>query len=193
MNKPNQDNKLSFQVLSSSNFKDFEYLFKEKGACKGCWCMQCRLQADEFELGKGDGNRLAMKALVDSGQTTGIIVYNENEPIGWCSLGNREDFHRLSQSHVLQRSGEEQVWIVSCLFIRKNWRRRGVKRALLRYLIDHCAAKGAKVLESHQCNSAFSKYPDAFAWTGIEKAYEAVGFVKVGSVTEKKPIMRYNL
>ncbi|WP_372642193.1 GNAT family N-acetyltransferase, partial [Ancylomarina sp.] len=85
------------------------------------------------------------------------------------------------------------TWIVSCLFIRRDWRRKGIKRALLRYLIDYCAAKGAKVLESHQCNSDFSKYPDAFAWTGIEKAYESVGFVKVAGASEKKPIMRYYL
>ncbi len=188
----NQNNHLSFQALNSANFKDFEYLFREKGACEGCWCMQCRLPTDEFEASKGEGNRLAMKALVESGRIPGIIVYNDNEPVGWCSLGNREDFPRLPKSHEVKII-DEQTWIISCLFIRKDWRRRGIKRTLLKHLITYCQTKGAKVLESHQCNSSFSKYPDNFAWTGIEKAYEAVGFVKVDEPLDKRPIMRYHL
>ncbi len=192
MDAPNQNNHLSFQPLNSSNFKDFEYLFREKGACEGCWCMQCRLPADEFEASKGEGNRLAMKALVESGQIPGIIAYNDDEPVGWCSLGNREDFPRLPKSHEVKII-DEQTWIVSCLFIRKDWRRKGIKRALLKHLVAFCQTKGAEVLESHQCNTNFSKYPDAFAWTGIEKAYEAVGFVKDDSSSEKRPIMRFVL
>ncbi len=192
MNQPNQENHLSFQSLNISNFNDFEYLFKEKGACKGCWCMQCRLQAEEFEIGRGEGNRLAMKSLVSSGQIPGILVYNDNEPIGWCSFGNREDFPRLPKSHEV-KINDDQTWIVSCLFIRKGWRRKGIKRALLKHLIAYCQTKGAKVLESRQCNSSFSKYPDNFAWTGIEKAYEAVGFIKIEDLTDKRPIMRYHL
>lgn len=192
MDRPNQDNSLRFQPLVPSNFEDFEFLFNEKGVCEGCWCMQCRLQADEFEAGRGDGNRLAMKKRVESGQVLGIITYNDNEPVGWCSLGNHEDFSRLPKSHE-EKIINEQTWIVSCLFIRKTYRRRGIKRALLRYLIDYCQAKGAKVLESHQCNSSFSKYPDNFAWTGIEKAYKAVGFVKIENLSDKRPIMRYHL
>ena len=192
MEKANQDNNLSFQPLNSSNFSDFEFLFTEKGACEGCWCMQCRLQADEFKAGRGEGNRLAMKALVESGQIPGIIVYNDNEPVGWCSLGNREDFPRLPKSHETQII-DEQTWIISCLFIRRDWRRRGVKRALLGHLITYCKTQGAKVLESHQCNSNFSKYPDNFAWAGIQKAYEAMGFQKVDTESDKRPIMRYQL
>lgn len=192
METPNQNNELSFQVLNSSNFEDFEYLFREKGACEGCWCMHCRLPTDEFEANKGEGNRLAMKALVESGQIPGIIAYNDDKPVGWCSLGDREDFPKLSKSHEEQII-DEHTWIISCLYIRKGWRRRGIKRALLKYLIAYCQTKGARVLESHQCNSSFSKYPDNFAWTGIEKAYEAVGFVKVDKPSDKRPIMRYDL
>lgn len=192
MEKANQDNNLSFQPLSISNFGDFEYLFGEKGACEGCWCMQCRLQADEFKAGRGEANRLAMKKLVESGCTLGIIAYNDNEPIGWCSLGDQKDFSQLPKYHESQII-DDKTWIIFCLYIRRGWRRKGVKRALLKYLIAYCKTKGAKVLESHQCNSTFSKYPDNFAWTGIEKAYKAVGFVKIDDSINKRPIMRYEL
>jgi len=190
MDEPNQKNQLSFQPVNTSNFSDFEYLFAERGTCEGCWCMYWRLQAEEFDAGKGDGNRLAMKKMVESGQVPGIIVYNDDEPIGWCSFGNREDFPRLSKSDELLDIEDRDAWVITCLFVKRNWRRRGVKRALLRHLMDYCIAKGAKLIEGYPCNSTFSKYPDAFAWTGISKAYKAVGFKEVSVETGKKPIMR---
>lgn len=193
MEKPNQEYQFSFQPLSSSNFGDFEYLFGEKSACEGCWCMYWRLQHKAFEAGKGEGNRLSIKALVDSGQVSGVIAYHDNEAIAWCTLGTREHFPRLVKSRTLKPIDDKKAWIVSCLYISRNWRRKGVLQALLSYLIDYCSAQGAKILEGYPCDSSYGKYPDAFAWTGIAKAYKAVGFVEVAYVSEKRPVMRYYL
>ncbi len=191
MDKPNQENELNFQPLNQSNFNDFESLFKEKVACQGCWCMHCRLPAEEFEKNKGNGNRLAIKALVDSGKIPGVLVYNNKEAIGWCSFGDRSNFPSLSKPKDIEIVPDKNAWIISCLFIRQKWRRRGVKRALFEYLIDYSTQKGAQVLEGYTCNSNFSRYPDAFAFKGIIKAYKAVGFSEVEN--DKRPIMRYRL
>jgi GNAT superfamily N-acetyltransferase len=193
MDIPNQDNHLSFQPLNSSNFGDFEFLFNEKNACEGCWCMYWRLHADEFEESKGENNRQKMKAMVEAGEIPGVIAYNDNEPVAWCSFGDRDSFPRFSRAYEIQMIKDEEAWIISCLFVRRDWRRSGVKRALLSYLVDYCAEKGGKVLDGFPCDSTFSKYPDAFAWTGITKAYEAVGFVQITGTLEKRPIMRYYL
>lgn len=193
MDKPNQDIKLSFQPLNSSNFGDFEYLFKEKNACKGCWCMYWRSPEDEFETNQGEGNLQKMKKMVEYEQVPGVIVYSKKDPIAWCSFGSRESFPRFSREHEIQMIEDKEAWIISCLFVRRDWRRSGVKRALLNYLVDYCAKEGGKVLDGFPCDSTFSKYPDAFAWTGIVKAYEAVGFVQVTGATERRPIMRYYL
>jgi hypothetical protein len=49
-------------------WENFKFLFGEKGACGGCWCMSWRLSRSDFEKRKGDGNKRAMKKLVGNGE-----------------------------------------------------------------------------------------------------------------------------
>jgi hypothetical protein len=58
---------LRFYPLTAERWEDLEELFGERGASGGCWCMWWRLKRSEFERQKGEGNRLALKRIVDSG------------------------------------------------------------------------------------------------------------------------------
>ena len=62
----NKKMSLEIYALDGARWKDFELLFGERGACGGCWCMWWRLGKSEFESGKGDLNKLSMKAIVDA-------------------------------------------------------------------------------------------------------------------------------
>jgi len=52
--------------LIPERWDDFATLFGPKGACAGCWCMYWRLKRSDFVRGKGDGNRDAMRDLVQA-------------------------------------------------------------------------------------------------------------------------------
>ncbi len=69
------DIKMKFVPLTKDRWSDFETLFGERGACGGCWCMLWRLTRKEFESQKGEGNRQAMQAIVDSGEIPGDPGY----------------------------------------------------------------------------------------------------------------------
>ena len=98
--------KFSYYPLTKDNWKDFEKLFGERGACGGCWCMNWLLTKKEFDANKGNGNKIKMKKLVDSGAEPGIIAYLNSEPVGWCAVAPREKYIRLEKSKVLQKSLE---------------------------------------------------------------------------------------
>ena len=66
---------LEFHPLTTERWGDFEELFGKRGACAGCWCMWFRQTHSEFEKNKGEGNRRAMKAIVESGRVPGILAY----------------------------------------------------------------------------------------------------------------------
>ncbi|MCK7471736.1 MAG: hypothetical protein MZU95_13890 [Desulfomicrobium escambiense] len=57
--------------MTPKRWRDFEKLFGAHGAYGGCWCMWWRSTRREFEARKGEGNRLALKAIVDGGQGAG--------------------------------------------------------------------------------------------------------------------------
>ena len=98
-----------FHPLTPDRWSDFEGLFGRHGAAGGCWCMWWRQTAREFDARKGESNRRAMKRIVTSGRTPGILAYHEGETVGWCSVAPREEFPRLERSRILKPLDDEPV------------------------------------------------------------------------------------
>ena len=63
-----------------------------------------------------------------------------------------------------------QVWSVTCFFVTKDYRRRGVSAHLLRAAAEHARKRGAKMIEGYPVVSRAGRMPDAFAWTGLPSA-----------------------
>jgi GNAT superfamily N-acetyltransferase len=190
MNKqPFHIENLKFKPVTPARWDDFAKLFGQKGACGGCWCMNWRLQAKEFEQNKGAGNKRAMKKIVLSGKIPGLLAYAGNEPIGWCSVAPRETFVRLERSRNFKPIDDKQVWSIACLFIAKPFRAQGVSVALLKATVAHVKKKGGKIVEGYPVEPD-KKWPDAFAWTGVTSAYVKAGFKEVLRRSPSRPIMR---
>ncbi|MBN2432372.1 MAG: GNAT family N-acetyltransferase [Acidobacteria bacterium] len=185
--------RLDFRSLTPATWDDFTALFGERGACGGCWCMWWRLTHAEFERNKGDGNRSAMQAIVQSGEVPGILAYCQAEPIGWCAVAPRERFARLARSRILRPVDDRPVWSVVCFFIRKDFRRRGVSIALLRAALDHVRRCGGDVVEGYPVEPKDGRLPDAFVWPGPAATFRAAGFTEVARRSPTRPIMRFYL
>ena len=90
---------LTFEPLSKDNYTHFLQLFGDKGGCANCWCMHFRLEKAEYEAGKSsDGNKKAMKKLVEENKPTGLLAFHNGLAIAWCAFSPREDFVRLRKS-----------------------------------------------------------------------------------------------
>ncbi|MCF8243319.1 MAG: GNAT family N-acetyltransferase [Melioribacteraceae bacterium] len=185
------NNKIHFKELSNSTWEDFETLFGERGACGGCWCMYWRIKAKEFEKQKGDGNKNAMMELVKQKRMTGLIFYINDLPVGWCSAAPREDFPRLANSRILKPVDDKPVWSVVCLFIHKDYRRKGLSSRILASVVEFCKSEGAKIVEGYPVDPYENKMPAAFAWTGITSAFNQAGFKEVERRSKSRPIMRF--
>src|SRR5947209_17336098 len=140
---------LHFRPLTMDRWTDFETLFGERGACGGCWCMLWRLKRAVFDRQKGRGNREAMRQLLASGEVPGILAYASGVPVGWCAVAPREHYPALERSRVLKRIDDRPVWSVSCLFIAKGYRNRGVSVELLKAAVAHVRANSGTVVEGY--------------------------------------------
>jgi len=169
---------------------DLAHLFGPRGACAGCWCMWWRRSAAEWKRGKGDGNRRALRRLVDSGEPPGLIAYEGGAPIGWIALAPREAYARLASARSLKPVDDTPVWSVTCFFVAKDHRRRGVSALLLRAAAEHARKHGAKMIEGYPVVSRAGKMPDAFAWTGLPGAFERAGFREVARPSASRRIVR---
>jgi GNAT superfamily N-acetyltransferase len=82
------------------------------------------------------------------------------------------------------------VWSVTCLFVAKEYRHRGVSVQLLRAAVEHVRQQGGKVVEGYPVEPNKGEMPAAFAWTGIVSAFVQAGFVEVARGSPVRPIMR---
>jgi hypothetical protein len=140
---------LKFHPLIPDRWVDFETLFGSHGAYGGCWCMFWRLTRREFGAGCKSGNKARMKALVDAGTIPGILAYDGNEPVGWCSVAPREDYGSLERSRTLKRIDNEPVWSIVCFFSRSDLLGKGMMRELIKGAETYAKRQGAKVIEAY--------------------------------------------
>ena len=182
--------KLAFRALTPARWHDFDTLFGERGACGGCCCMWWRLTRSEFERNKGAKNKHAMKKLVSSGQVPGIIAYVDGEPVGWCAIQPRASYPALERSRVLKPVDDQPVWSITCFFIARPYRSRGVSSELIKAAIAHAKRKGARIVEGYPVEPKKDRMPDAFAWTGLPTAFKKAGFTEVARRAPTRPIMR---
>jgi GNAT superfamily N-acetyltransferase len=184
---------IHYVPLTEQNWPDFEKLFGPKGACGGCWCMWWRLKQSEFDRQKGEGNRLAMKEIVFSGEIPGILLYQKKIPFAWCSISPRERFPRLNRSRVLNPVDNALVWSVVCLFVEKSWRRQGMTSLLLDAAVGFAGNHGASIVEGYPVDKKTNNYPDIFAATGFFSSFEKLGFKECARRSPTRPIMRFRI
>lgn len=182
---------LGFHPLTPERWQDIEALFGERGACGGCWCVWWRLKRSQFEKQKGEGNKRALKKIVDSGEVPGILAYANGQPIAWCSVAPRKAYPVLERSRTLKRIDDKPVWSIVCFFVAKPFRRKGVTVKLLRAAVDYACEQGGKIVEGYPVEPKKGKMPDAFAWTGLLSAFQKAGFTEVHRGSLTRPIMRY--
>jgi GNAT superfamily N-acetyltransferase len=154
--------------------------------------MAWRSKPAAFKKNKGDGNRRAMKRLIDAGAVPGLIGYIDSQPVAWCSIGLRSDFSALDRSRVLAPVDDQTVWSVSCMFVAKEHRRKGLSVRMLKAAAKYVREQGALILEGYPYEPD-GTLPDPFVWTGLASAYLRAGFKEVARRSRTRPIMRRGL
>ena len=187
---PTKPLRLKFHPATAARWADLEELFGERGACGGCWCMAWRLPRAHYQAGKGEKNRRALMRLVKPKTAPGILAYAGRKAIGWCAVAPRTDYSFLGRSRVLKEVDAHPVWSISCLFILRPYRGRGVSSQLLRAAVRFAAAGGAQRVEGYPTIPYARNVPAAFLWTGTLSSFLEAGFTEVARRSPSRPIMR---
>lgn len=177
--------------LTSDRWNDFETLFGKSGACGGCWCMYWRLKRSEYKLQIGNGNREAIKQIVQRGEIPGLLAYVNEEPAGWVSVAPRDEFSVLERSKILSRIDDQPVWSVVCFFVQRKKRNLGLSEKLLLAAVEYARQHGAGIVEGYPVEPQNGRKADISVYTGLASVFKRAGFVEVARRSEMRPMMRY--
>lgn len=189
--------KLEIEPLTRDRWADLVELFGRPGAsvARGCYCMYYRRSGPhKVRVGMtySELNKRSLKRLVDRGVVPGLIGYEKGRPIGWVSLGPREDYAKLERSPVMKAVDERPVWSIICFVVDPEARHRGVAEAMLKGAVTWARKQGVTLLEAYPCDKR-GKAADDSMWFGAKSMFDRAGFVEVARRKPTRPVMRKSL
>jgi GNAT superfamily N-acetyltransferase len=128
--------------------------------------------------------------LVESGPPPGLLAFAGDLAVGWCQLTPRDALPWLDRTWRLKRVDDVPVWSLSCLYVRKGYRRQGITSALIAAALVAAKRAGAPALEAYPLDANLT--PSA-SGTGYASTFERAGFKVVARHVPPRPIMRHDL
>lgn len=187
--------KLSVRPVTPKRWRDVERIFQARGCsvARGCWCMCYRHSGAQPPPPRGktraQANRARLKALVDARRPPGLIAYRGAEPVGWVSVGPRDDYAKLARSPVMKPVDGKFVWSVICFVVPAEHRGQGVARELLDGAVAYARRKGARLIEAYPVDQAGRSKPEDL-WFGVKSMYDKAGFTEIARRKPRRPVVR---
>jgi GNAT superfamily N-acetyltransferase len=125
---------------------------------------------------------------------SGSIVrgYADGSPVGWISLGPREDYRKLARSQVMRAVDDTPVWSIVCTYVAKAHRGEGYQHKLLAAAVDYARDQGVRMLKAYPVDKPQRSYDD-FMFFGSRSLYERAGFREVVRRSPTRLVMRRGL
>lgn len=180
---------IAVHPLTPDRWSDLESLFGPNGAIAGCWCMWWRIGHAYHSRGVS-ANKASFKKIVKKGPPPGLLAFDGDVPVGWCQVTPRSELPYLNRSRILAPPDDMPVWSVSCFYIRRGHRRKGVMTALVSAAVKFAKKMGAPALEAYPRDNGTPG--SAGAYTGLRSTFDKAGFKEIVR-RGARPIMRHDL
>lgn len=175
--------------LDPSTWDAFARLVERHGGVfGGCWCTWFHTFSSE-KTHTAEGNRALKKRLVEEGRAHAALVFDGGEAIAWAEYGSPEElpniYHRKEYEAVLDRLPDYRI---TCIFVDRKYRHRGVTAVALRGALDLIARGGGGVVEGYPHDPGGRRV--AVLYDGTRSLFERAGFEHVRPKGQRNCVMR---
>ncbi len=181
---------MGFEVcpLTPALWPAFEALFDERWPVSQCWCMYWRI-GSAYRKRPNSANKEAFHEVVQNSPPPGLLAFDGDLPVGWSQVTPRAALPWLDHTWRLKRVDDLPVWSLSCFYVRKGYRRRGVTSCLIAAALETARQAGAPALEAYPLDAELT--PSA-SGTGYLSTFQRAGFEIVARHVAPRPIVRYD-
>jgi hypothetical protein len=163
--------------LDETTWPDFARLVEDnRGVWGGCWCMGFHPEG----VGHGttpEENRAAKECRVREGHAHAALVYEGDTCVGWCQFGSPDELPRIkNQRDYREGLAELPQWRITCFFVGKGHRRKGVAAAALKGALEEIADLGGGTVESYPEDTTQRSVSGSFLHNATVSLFERHGF-----------------
>ena len=169
-----------------------------------CYCQRLKIRdrdwnaigaeerAHQLRVQTGCGER-------DEGSTSGLVAYVGNEPVGWCAIEPRFEYPQLRTNRIVwaqrdENKDDRDAWALTCIIIRRGYRRTGLTYPMVIAAVTHAKASGARAIEAYPMVTT----PDTeIMWgelhVGPLGPFIAAGFRELTQPSTRRRVVRIDL
>lgn len=131
--------------------------------------------------------------LVREGNAHAALVFDGAAAVAWCQYGSPDELPRIHhrKEYEATRTDEPPDYRITCIFVDRDHRRRGVAGLALRGALDLIAQAGGGVVEGypHDLQQGEKMRPQ-FLYNTTRSLYEQTGFTYDRPKGKKNCVMR---
>lgn len=167
----------SVNFLDATTWNDFVQLVeRHNGIWGGCWCLGFH---QELSKTSAADNRAEKERLVMEGRAHAALVYAADVCVGWCQFGRVAELPNIKY----RKAYDEQItelpdWRITCFFVHREYRGRGVASTALGGVLDAIAQSGGGTVEAYpeDYNGREVSKSLPYMYNGLVSMFERHGF-----------------
>ena len=176
--------------LGPETWNAFAELIERQGNASfgppGCWCLWFHPDDAAWEP-DGENGRARKERLVCQGRAHAALDFDNDMAVDWCQYGSPEElpriYHRKEYEADLVKLPDYRL---TCFYVDKAYRRKGIAAAALRGALDLIAQAGGGVVEGYPREIAEKKVSSSFLYSATRSLFEQAGF------TYERPKGKFN-
>jgi GNAT superfamily N-acetyltransferase len=180
---------LTVRALGPGTWDAFADLVeRHNGVFGGCWCTWFHTMSSE-KTRTYEGNRALKEQLVREGRAHAALVLDGDVAVAWCEFGSCSELPNIY--HRKQYDEEADLhpdYRITCIFVDKRHRRRGLAALALHGAVDLIAEAGGGVVEGYPHDPDGKRV--AVLYNGTRSMFEHEGFELVRRKGQRNTVMR---
>jgi GNAT superfamily N-acetyltransferase len=183
------NDELTVRPLTAETWDAFAAMAeRHNGVFGGCWCTYFQTMHEEKTF-EAQSNRDLKERLVREGRAHAALVLDGEDAVAWAEYGSCAELPNIY--HRKQYDEETDLvpdYRITCIFVDKRYRRRGVSALALRGAVDLIAEGGGGIVEGYPHDPEGKRV--AVLYDGTRSLFENEGFEFVRAKGQRNTVMR---
>ncbi len=145
--------------------------------------------ADRARINKRD-----KETLVRQDRSHAILLYDDKTPVGWCQYGTRDELPRIDAGRNYRKVrplvGAKKLWRITCFFVDKDYRGKGVSKVALHAALESISKQGGGIVEAYPVVSEKMAAVPEWRWFGTPNMFRRERFKPVAPLGTSGLLMR---